>query len=93
MISHATDYMPIATWVSGDCTYVIQVETLQERPVGVFISSDSPRYGSADVRIPTEKNLVELIGFWNHQSVEERTRAAEEELGAGNGERGTVGRS
>ncbi len=82
MLSQAVDYTPIATWQSDARTYLIQVGTLQERPFSVFIAASGDS-GSFDVMVPTEKDLGELIDFWNSQPVEKRTQAAEEALLAG----------
>ncbi len=81
MISPSIDYTPIATWESANRTYLIQVASVQERPVSVLIAADSQHGDSADARIPTDMSLVELIGFWNRNSTEDRTRAAEKALG------------
>jgi hypothetical protein len=80
MLSPSTDYTPIATWEWASRTYVIQVASIQERPVSVFIAADGRDCDSAGAMIPTDKSLGELIGFWNRDSMEFRTRFANEAL-------------
>jgi hypothetical protein len=81
MISASTDYTPIATWELASITYVIQVASIPERPVSVLTEAGGREGDTTGAMIPTERSLGELIGIWNRDSIEIRTRLADEALG------------